>query len=82
MCISLAVILISVTSLGHVVETETVAEEELQTLRQFDLDWRFGPCTGNTVTPFTEITNDQSRRISNVSLFHFHQPPLTKSVMQ
>nr|XP_046256094.1 DNA polymerase delta subunit 4 isoform X2 [Scatophagus argus]XP_046256102.1 DNA polymerase delta subunit 4 isoform X2 [Scatophagus argus] len=28
------------------VETETVQEEELQKLRQFDLDWRFGPCTG------------------------------------
>ncbi|XP_078123693.1 DNA polymerase delta subunit 4 [Sander vitreus] len=27
-------------------ETETVREEELQRLRQFDLDWRFGPCTG------------------------------------
>ncbi|XP_040892986.1 DNA polymerase delta subunit 4 [Toxotes jaculatrix] len=27
-------------------ETETVREEELQKLRQFDLDWRFGPCTG------------------------------------
>lgn len=31
-------------------ETETVREEELQKLRQFDLDWRFGPCTGNTQT--------------------------------
>ncbi|XP_056227456.1 DNA polymerase delta subunit 4 [Seriola aureovittata] len=29
-------------------ETETVREEELQKLRQFDLDWRFGPCTGIT----------------------------------
>ncbi|XP_070778255.1 DNA polymerase delta subunit 4 [Enoplosus armatus] len=27
-------------------ETGTVREEELQKLRQFDLDWRFGPCTG------------------------------------
>lgn len=27
-------------------ETKTVREEELQKLRQFDLDWRFGPCTG------------------------------------
>ncbi|XP_037620655.1 DNA polymerase delta subunit 4 [Sebastes umbrosus] len=27
-------------------ETETVREKDLQTLRQFDLDWRFGPCTG------------------------------------
>ncbi|XP_073334084.1 DNA polymerase delta subunit 4 [Pagrus major] len=27
-------------------ETETVREKELQKLRQFDLDWRFGPCTG------------------------------------
>ncbi|XP_041838640.1 DNA polymerase delta subunit 4 isoform X3 [Melanotaenia boesemani] len=26
--------------------TETVRDEELQKLRQFDLDWRFGPCTG------------------------------------
>ncbi|XP_072239643.1 DNA polymerase delta subunit 4 [Leuresthes tenuis] len=26
--------------------TKTVREEELQKLRQFDLDWRFGPCTG------------------------------------
>ncbi|KAM4585000.1 DNA polymerase delta subunit 4 [Odontesthes bonariensis] len=26
--------------------TKTVQEEELQKLRQFDLDWRFGPCTG------------------------------------
>ncbi|KAM7418343.1 hypothetical protein PAMA_015798 [Pampus argenteus] len=25
---------------------KTVREEELQKLRQFDLDWRFGPCTG------------------------------------
>ncbi|KAM6977929.1 DNA polymerase delta subunit 4 [Aplochiton taeniatus] len=24
----------------------TVREKELQTLEQFDLDWRFGPCTG------------------------------------
>uniref|UniRef100_A0A3P8TW46 DNA polymerase delta 4, accessory subunit n=1 Tax=Amphiprion percula TaxID=161767 RepID=A0A3P8TW46_AMPPE len=27
-------------------QTETIREEELQKLRQFDLDWRFGPCTG------------------------------------
>ncbi|KAM3623670.1 uncharacterized protein V6R79_014085 [Siganus canaliculatus] len=27
-------------------ETKTVLEEQLQKLRQFDLDWRFGPCTG------------------------------------
>ncbi|TMS23785.1 DNA polymerase delta subunit 4 [Larimichthys crocea] len=27
-------------------ETGTVREEELQKLKQFDLDWRFGPCTG------------------------------------
>ncbi|XP_051242431.1 DNA polymerase delta subunit 4 [Dicentrarchus labrax] len=27
-------------------DTGTVREEELQKLRQFDLDWRFGPCTG------------------------------------
>ncbi|XP_042340218.1 DNA polymerase delta subunit 4 [Plectropomus leopardus] len=27
-------------------ETLTLREEELQKLRQFDLDWRFGPCTG------------------------------------
>ncbi|XP_037329009.1 DNA polymerase delta subunit 4 [Pungitius pungitius] len=27
-------------------ETATVQEEELQRLQQFDLDWRFGPCTG------------------------------------
>ncbi|XP_034543015.1 LOW QUALITY PROTEIN: DNA polymerase delta subunit 4 [Notolabrus celidotus] len=26
--------------------TKTVREEELQKLQQFDLDWRFGPCTG------------------------------------
>ncbi|KAM8841806.1 DNA polymerase delta subunit 4 isoform 2-T2 [Synchiropus picturatus] len=25
---------------------QEVREEELQKLRQFDLDWRFGPCTG------------------------------------
>ncbi|XP_070412276.1 DNA polymerase delta subunit 4 isoform X2 [Nothobranchius furzeri] len=25
---------------------KTTREEELQKLRQFDLDWRFGPCTG------------------------------------
>ncbi|KAM8879480.1 DNA polymerase delta subunit 4 [Spinachia spinachia] len=25
---------------------EVQEEEELQRLRQFDLDWRFGPCTG------------------------------------
>lgn len=53
LCISLVVIVVSVTSFGNVVEAETVCEEELQKLRQFDLDWRFGPCTGNTVTPFT-----------------------------
>uniref|UniRef100_A0A3Q3WUZ1 Uncharacterized protein n=1 Tax=Mola mola TaxID=94237 RepID=A0A3Q3WUZ1_MOLML len=27
-------------------EAGTVREEELQKLRQFDLDWRFGPCAG------------------------------------
>ncbi|XP_041790409.1 DNA polymerase delta subunit 4 [Chelmon rostratus] len=27
-------------------KTETAREEQLQKLRQFDLDWRFGPCTG------------------------------------
>ncbi|XP_008278479.1 DNA polymerase delta subunit 4 isoform X2 [Stegastes partitus] len=27
-------------------EIETAREEELQKLRQFDLDCRFGPCTG------------------------------------
>ncbi|XP_028262069.1 DNA polymerase delta subunit 4 [Parambassis ranga] len=27
-------------------ETKTIREDELQRLRQFDLDWRFGPCTG------------------------------------
>ncbi|XP_060908938.1 DNA polymerase delta subunit 4 isoform X2 [Labrus mixtus] len=27
-------------------ETKSVREEELQQLKQFDLDWRFGPCTG------------------------------------
>ncbi|XP_054460385.1 DNA polymerase delta subunit 4 [Anoplopoma fimbria] len=27
-------------------ETDTVREGELQRLSQFDLDWRFGPCTG------------------------------------
>ncbi|TWW59504.1 DNA polymerase delta subunit 4 [Takifugu flavidus] len=27
-------------------EAEVVHEEELQKLQQFDLDWRFGPCTG------------------------------------
>ena len=27
-----------------------VREKELQKLRQFDLDWRFGPCTGNIPT--------------------------------
>ncbi|KAM9770316.1 DNA polymerase delta subunit 4 isoform 1-T1 [Menidia menidia] len=26
--------------------TKTEREEELEMLRQFDLDWRFGPCTG------------------------------------
>lgn len=31
-------------------EAEAVREEELQKLRQFDLDWRFGPCTGNILT--------------------------------
>ncbi|KAM9792275.1 LOW QUALITY PROTEIN: DNA polymerase delta subunit 4 [Neosynchiropus ocellatus] len=25
---------------------QEVRDEELQKLRQFDLDWRFGPCTG------------------------------------
>ncbi|XP_061583097.1 DNA polymerase delta subunit 4 [Cololabis saira] len=25
---------------------KTAREEELQRLRQFDLDWKFGPCTG------------------------------------
>ncbi|XP_041641423.1 DNA polymerase delta subunit 4 [Cheilinus undulatus] len=27
-------------------ESKSVREEELQQLQQFDLDWRFGPCTG------------------------------------
>ncbi|KAM9362912.1 DNA polymerase delta subunit 4 isoform 1-T2 [Symphorus nematophorus] len=27
-------------------ETQKVREQELEKLRQFDLDWRFGPCTG------------------------------------
>ncbi|XP_070836756.1 DNA polymerase delta subunit 4 [Chaetodon trifascialis] len=27
-------------------KSETAEEEELKKLRQFDLDWRFGPCTG------------------------------------
>ncbi|XP_074551367.1 DNA polymerase delta subunit 4 isoform X2 [Halichoeres trimaculatus] len=27
-------------------EAKKVRENELQQLRQFDLDWRFGPCTG------------------------------------
>ncbi|XP_068178679.1 DNA polymerase delta subunit 4 [Antennarius striatus] len=27
-------------------EAEAVRQEELEKLRQFDLDWRFGPCTG------------------------------------
>ncbi|XP_037545981.1 DNA polymerase delta subunit 4 [Nematolebias whitei] len=27
-------------------EAKTVEEEELQKLKQFDLDWRFGPCSG------------------------------------
>ncbi|XP_059190353.1 DNA polymerase delta subunit 4 [Centropristis striata] len=27
-------------------EPKTVRDEELHRLRQFDLDWRFGPCTG------------------------------------
>nr|XP_020481173.1 DNA polymerase delta subunit 4 [Monopterus albus] len=27
-------------------DAETVREEDLQQLIQFDLDWRFGPCTG------------------------------------
>ncbi|XP_056264231.1 DNA polymerase delta subunit 4 isoform X2 [Pseudoliparis swirei] len=27
-------------------ESEVAPEEELQRLRQFDLNWRFGPCTG------------------------------------
>lgn len=42
----------TVTSFGNA-EAETVHEEELQKLQQFDLDWRFGPCTGNTLTSFT-----------------------------
>ncbi|XP_029362042.1 DNA polymerase delta subunit 4 isoform X2 [Echeneis naucrates] len=29
-------------------ETELVKEEQLHRLREFDLDWRFGPCTGIT----------------------------------
>ncbi|XP_071390522.1 DNA polymerase delta subunit 4 isoform X1 [Centroberyx affinis] len=29
-------------------KAETEREKELQKLRQFDLDWRFGPCTGIT----------------------------------
>lgn len=28
--------------------TEAIVEAELEKLRQFDLDWRFGPCTGIT----------------------------------
>lgn len=32
---------------GAEAKTETAREEQLQKLRQFDLDWRFGPCTGN-----------------------------------
>ncbi|KAF7650523.1 hypothetical protein LDENG_00124900 [Lucifuga dentata] len=27
-------------------DKDSVRDEELQKLRQFDLDWRFGPCTG------------------------------------
>uniref|UniRef100_A0AAX7VAE9 Uncharacterized protein n=1 Tax=Astatotilapia calliptera TaxID=8154 RepID=A0AAX7VAE9_ASTCA len=27
-------------------EADRVREEELEKLRQFDLDWSFGPCTG------------------------------------
>ncbi|XP_058496836.1 DNA polymerase delta subunit 4 [Solea solea] len=27
-------------------DSEAVREDELHKLRQFDLDWRFGPCTG------------------------------------
>ncbi|XP_008316032.1 DNA polymerase delta subunit 4 [Cynoglossus semilaevis] len=27
-------------------DAEAIREEQLQKLRQFDLDWRFGPCTG------------------------------------
>lgn len=42
----------TVTSFGNV-EPEAVHEEELQKLQQFDLDWRFGPCTGNKLTSFT-----------------------------
>lgn len=30
---------------------EVIEEAELEKLRQFDLDWRFGPCTGNEPTP-------------------------------
>lgn len=30
---------------------EVIDEAELEKLRQFDLDWRFGPCTGNKPTP-------------------------------
>lgn len=29
---------------------EVIEEAELEKLRQFDLDWRFGPCTGNKPT--------------------------------
>ncbi|XP_030580489.1 DNA polymerase delta subunit 4 [Archocentrus centrarchus] len=27
-------------------EADSIQEEEQEKLRQFDLDWRFGPCTG------------------------------------
>lgn len=30
---------------------EVIEEAELEKLRQFDLDWRFGPCTGDKPTP-------------------------------
>jgi len=32
--------------IGAEPESEVAPEEELQRLRQFDLNWRFGPCTG------------------------------------
>lgn len=34
----------------------TVREEEMQRLKQFDLDWRFGPCTGNAHPQHLENT--------------------------
>ncbi|TNN50547.1 DNA polymerase delta subunit 4 [Liparis tanakae] len=34
------------TPLQEEPESEVVYDEELQRLRQFDLNWRFGPCTG------------------------------------